>query len=1085
LDFFPLTIFPQGSLSSSVIPTVLVGVFVVCFFNMRLGWVMTGLIVPGYLVPLILIKPWAAGVVFLEAFTTYFLVWFFSEYSSRFAPWANLFGRDRFFALLLCSILVRLLFDGLLLPAAGAWANDYLQIGFDYRNQLHSFGLIIVALIANQFWKTGFVKGLWPLFVTVGITLLIVRYGLMALTNFSLSNVGYLYEDMASSILATPKAYIILISTAYLASRMNLKYGWDFNGILIPALLALQWYQPMKILATLVEAGLILILASWLLKTAWLQKTSIEGASKLLLFFNVSFAYKFVLGYVILWWFPAIKVTDYYGFGYMLATLMALKIHDQAIFVRLTRATIQISFTAVIIASVIGFGLTRLPISTWLSASTIDSEQLVETNTLKLEASLSELLKQEQVRLYQTKANSSFVLPQVADIENFSTAISLLKKYINTAEDIYLQQASIHLSKANYQLGIVQNRYLYLREKEDMKGWGTYVIDMKSESQLSLAVPATLDEISILGASVALFQSLEAKSLAISGSSRHERADIGADVLQNRQSFFHQFHRIFNRNDSLQVRAYSDETARQLLGQRRLEGNFDIKGLETTLWVKQQFPESLDLVHLKKLIDQFQVDWDDSPFVNIQRDLSNSGFAELFLTQEDIRKLMFRPMLLDMHVSVIEKDLSIEGYLQDWILSRKGLIASKGSELYIPPNPEDLLFFDEQVLTPLIAAEKKFQLDGNIWSAQNIDDLRVINRAARIIGYQVIRYHHRKSGQEYLLLTEREDVTARHWGTYVLRVGESAPYIIQVTRPIYEINSFEYGVALYERFKAKYLMLSTSHPYANADGSANLISIDNKVNLFNLFNQVVLRESLNADMMVVSSRAFTYYPDKPIPEADVLLAFSQGRVQQQNLTPLESLLISTIKSDGMTIKLVDGSSDTIGYEVGTIAQSLYLRATENKSFAVLWMSPDARFSYKQQSENTWQIAQFSAMDIAIKDIDLALYMSEQHFFSSVQLDEVLKDNIATYIESPDVIRLEQIKNKSTQLGYTLQRLLDISSKQAFISIHDKDGNLLAVANLSPRTKRARNISLEPSSGRTQDITNFIDQREFWLLGRHN
>ncbi|MCH9697130.1 MAG: poly-gamma-glutamate biosynthesis protein PgsC/CapC, partial [Gammaproteobacteria bacterium] len=97
MDIFPVSIFPISSLASSIIPVVWVGMFVVCFFNLRLGWVLSGLIVPGYVVPLILVKPWSAAVIFLESIITYGLVWLFSEYLSRKAPWCNFFGRDRFF----------------------------------------------------------------------------------------------------------------------------------------------------------------------------------------------------------------------------------------------------------------------------------------------------------------------------------------------------------------------------------------------------------------------------------------------------------------------------------------------------------------------------------------------------------------------------------------------------------------------------------------------------------------------------------------------------------------------------------------------------------------------------------------------------------------------------------------------------------------------------------------------------------------------------------------------------------------------------------------------------------------------------
>lgn len=73
----------MGSLAASVDAAVWVGVCVVCFFNLRLGWVLSGLVVPGYLVPLLLTRPWSAAAVVVEAVVTYVVVWFFSEGCAR------------------------------------------------------------------------------------------------------------------------------------------------------------------------------------------------------------------------------------------------------------------------------------------------------------------------------------------------------------------------------------------------------------------------------------------------------------------------------------------------------------------------------------------------------------------------------------------------------------------------------------------------------------------------------------------------------------------------------------------------------------------------------------------------------------------------------------------------------------------------------------------------------------------------------------------------------------------------------------------------------------------------------------------
>jgi len=122
MNWFPLEIFPYGSLSASVITTVWIGVCVVAIFNLRFGWVLSGLVVPGYLVPLLIIRPVTAGVIILESIITYALVYWFSErMSAKTGWWCSMFGRDRFFLLVVASIGVRILFDSAILPWLGAF----------------------------------------------------------------------------------------------------------------------------------------------------------------------------------------------------------------------------------------------------------------------------------------------------------------------------------------------------------------------------------------------------------------------------------------------------------------------------------------------------------------------------------------------------------------------------------------------------------------------------------------------------------------------------------------------------------------------------------------------------------------------------------------------------------------------------------------------------------------------------------------------------------------------------------------------------------------------------------------------------
>jgi gamma-polyglutamate biosynthesis protein CapC len=1086
VNLFPLDIFPQGSLSSSIIPVVWVGLSVVCFFNLRLGWTLSGLVVPGYLVPLILIKPWAAGVVLVESVFTYFLVWVLSEYLSRWAHWCNFFGRDRFFALIVGSVVVRLVFDGWLLPELGAWATSYWHIAFDYRSNLHSFGLVIVSLIANQFWKTGFIKGLIPLTVTLALTLLIVRYGLMELTNFSLSNIGYLYEDMATSILATPKAYIILVSTAFLASRMNLYYGWDFHGILIPSLLALQWYQPIKILATIIESCIILWAVMLLLKTPLLSKMTIEGSRKLLLFFNVSFVYKILLGYAIITWFPLLKVTDYFGFGYLLSTLMAVKIHDKAIFARLTRATLQTSLTAVVAASLIGFTLTLLPLSKLFTSSDVDIAPAVSKPISGEAQNLASLLQQEQVNLYQSKLTDKFNVPLAAEIDIFTSALKQLQAFLKQPDDLKLQQAAMNLEKVNYRLERVDNgRYLYLHEQTPQRGWGAYVLDTQAQSELALEIPDPLDEAGIFNAGVGLFNGFASRSLAISGNSRKSGTEVFADALNGPQSFFQVFHRVINRHNSLQLRTYNTEMARQVLGVRRASAATELAGVSSSLWVKERLPESLDLTKLKQLLNHYEINWAEPPYHNQQRELSRYGFAELILTRQDLRKLLLSSLLLTQKASVqnVEQALSIEGYLQEWILNRKQDIAPKGSQLYQSPKQEELLFLDEQVLKPLLKIIAHAALaQGNV-SAFG-DELQAIAQAADIMGYQLIKYRDRLKQQDYFVLAEQGDKPLRHWGMYVFRLGAGNSYVVQIPRPLYEINTFEYGVVIYERLQAQALMIGTTHPYANFDGSADLINPDNKLSVFNLVSQVLLREARDAELMLINARAFSYRPDRPFSNADVIFSLSEGKVTREQMDRLPRALLTSLESDGMNVQLIDGSEQTSGYEVGSTAQAYYLDTTVNKNFAILWLSPDARAVYKQQSENILQAAQFNSLNIRSLEQELGSYLQQQQAFStSSALDGNFRALLTQYMVEQDVARLQQVVDSAKDKGYLLARALDRNSKQAFLLIHDAAGVPFVLANLAARTQDAAYI--DDKLPLPSQVIEFISQRKTWLLRRDN
>ncbi|MCW5203160.1 poly-gamma-glutamate biosynthesis protein PgsC/CapC, partial [Desulfobulbus sp. US4] len=769
---FILNIFPQGSLAGSVITPIWIGVCIVAWFNLRLGWVLSGLVVPGYLVPLLLIKPWAVCVILIEAVLTYLLVWFFSERLSKVFGFTNLFGRDRFFALLAVSVLVRLGVDTFLLPLLGEYLRTEWGILFDYRNDFHSFGLIITALIANQLWKPGLRTGTMNLVVTVGLTWLVVRFLLMEYTNFSVGSLAYMYENLAASMEAGPKAYIILLTTAYIASYYNLKYGWEYNGIVIPALLALVWYHPAKILVSVLETCIILVLAAAILRLPVFKKITMEGARKILLFFNICFIYKLLLGHLIVHYFPEQRVTDLYGFGYLLTTLMAIKMYDKGTFIRTTRVTLQVSFISLALASLIGFSMTLMP-NFFVTLSAHNAPALpglpafpaLFSSSQQRAKSITEVIRTDQVSLYRNLHRAISPLP--AEMEQFSEALAALKNFRQTKESTALQQARQLLAGLNYGLERVGKQYLYLREQPPGRGWGIYALRLDPTQPLLIEVPAPLDEPGTAGAGAVLFEKFSASALAVAGTHKNAKNN---DVLHSHQSMLHIFQKTFGKSALLQVRGASQGQTQQRQ--------------ETLLWVRSKLPDPLNLTTLRSLTGPFNLRWGTRAQGNLLREDTEARFAELVLSGGGKRALLAGSIFSGEGVISREGELALRGYLQEQL--RKSKLESAAKKTKPSPGPllEELLFFDREVLTPLVRLVRTWPenneltgptgLTGLTGFAMHKDALDNIADAAAVLGYELVHYRHTISGQEYFLLAEPTGQEKRHWGSVVFRLGQGS-----------------------------------------------------------------------------------------------------------------------------------------------------------------------------------------------------------------------------------------------------------------------------------------------------------------------
>ncbi len=314
-----IELFPTSVLDTSILTAVLVGMLLVWFFQEWLGWGFTGLVVPGYLASVLVIQPLTGAVMVAEGVATWLVLVALSDALPRWWPWSPLFGRDRFFLALLSSVGVRLAMEGALFPLLAE--RFQLRIAAE----LHSMGLVVVPLLAYAIWRNGPVRALPRLGVPLLLTWLILDKLLLRLTNLSLGSFELTYEDLALDFVSSPRAYILLLCGAWLGSVTNLRYGWDFGGIIVPGLLALCWLQPERLAATVCEGLIIAMVLRATLKLPALREMNLAGGRLLVLAMLVAYLLKFLLGHILGAGWPGLRLRQLFGFGYLLPALIALR----------------------------------------------------------------------------------------------------------------------------------------------------------------------------------------------------------------------------------------------------------------------------------------------------------------------------------------------------------------------------------------------------------------------------------------------------------------------------------------------------------------------------------------------------------------------------------------------------------------------------------------------------------------------------------------------------------------------------------------------------------------------------------------
>lgn len=1042
-----LHLFPAQALDSSVITTVWVGLCVIAFLNLRFGLTMAGLVVPGYLVPLLLVKPISFVVVLVEAIVTYLLARLLADVLMRATGSCTMFGRDRFFALLLISVFVRAVSDGWLLPMLGEWLSGQ-GFAFDYQNNLYSFGLVIIALTANQFWSSRLVRGLGGFAVYVGLTWLLVRWVLIPFTNFDVSSLGFLYETLATDILASPKAYLILLTTAFLASRMNLLYGWEFSGILVPALLALQWFQPGKLLISLVETVIIFALGHLVLRMPLFRRMNMEGARLLLLFFTVGYIYKLLLGHALLWLAPGVKASDFFAFGYLISTLLAVKMHQRQLTWQLARTTMQTSLTGVAVASVVGYVLVLAMPGNPAAAAAAAVRAGPPTADARPEVTLVDALVARKRGLYAAEESTALLAYAPSDLEAFERGSRAALRYRDDRDPKWLDRARHELDRGGFVLER-QHGWLLIADQVPERGSGLYGINLAPKTTLAVQVPMPLDEPGVFEAGAQLAESDAHAVFAAAGSRSRRLPEQRSNALMNPGLPFGRFHRLVAAGGTLQVRGMNTEPGTDP---------------PSELWVQRRVPDGVSLGQVSQRVGHLQLRWGRRPAANALRDSTSAPFAELLLSRPSRLRLIART-IAPLTFQRVGQGQRIEGFLHAWLIERRNAISPAGSGRYQPPQLGDLLFLQAEILDPLyrVAAQ---------WGRQRDEaQLQAINAAAASIGYEVLLHRHLRTGEEHAILTEQPGSQTRHWGTVVVRMGEANPYLVEIPRPLVETSSFEYGTQLARRLKARALIISGAHFAVHADGSGNVLDPKNPRTAYNLAHQIFTQAiGQRAWVLQVRGRRDQAGAAAAI---DVVASFG-GRPAAAADRDRVQRLLATLQEDGKRAAVAGSSAAARVYGAHDDAQSEFTRQLDGPRSLTLWVAASARRDYRSALLSDPDKDRFEALDIPTETLDVQARLLQARFGPG--LDRVARARVDDYVRTRNITALH---GAIATPGLHATRLLDLDSGRAYLELRGAGEVVVGVRKLDALSQGERQVSANsPPRLRAE----FMFDAHAWLLG---
>jgi|GEM_PF-4483588 len=1023
-----LAIFPSRGLDNSILIPIYIGLLIHAFFIESLGWSYAGLVVSGYLASVFAIAPEAGLVISVEIITTYAIVYFISEFFSKRRWWHSFFGRERFLFFFIISLLVRLIYEVWLFHGLAGLAVDFIGMPLEAASRLYGIGLVIVPLASHAMWRPGFRRGLIEVAVPVALTYLILMYVLVPYTNFSIANFELTFQDLALDFTSSPKIYITLILGMLIAARFNLRYGWDFNGIMIPSLLAVSWYMPWKILATVVEASLVAFIAFLVSSLPVFRRTTLQGIRRLLLIFTIGLGLKFVVGFYMADAYPGFMVSDLFGFGYLLPSLIALNIWENRSWALVIGPTIFTSLLAFLAGNIVGLGLYKI--------DELFIEEVVPAGQEK--KSLQVIVSEEplaSLRLASVQALP--VLPEDFGAagtasriryQNILAATRKMAQEVDPTQGVFgiTEKFSRELRRLNLSLSFVkmkasdgsERNTLVLRERldsssMDRRGWPVAVLVVGCSDGMLMEVPYPYEEPVSLDAAIMLFTDMQACTMLVNGW-RSYRSEEQA-VLHRIGSPFALAHDMLGHNAIVQVRS-SNGTS--------------------TVYVRSRMPSVFKLDIFKKRFPEYRMVWhryDDSSPLGAS-DLTD--FIEVVLNPEDVYRLAPAS-----EADKVETELSALAWLRKMHTDNPDLIAAPLSERYHVPNSCQMDYLQEMIIKPIRQALGR----GKPETAE-LENLRhYLNMRAAALNYELKAFDADAQRRIEWLLVEPESQNG--WGTYLFR-SESSPWVIEVPRPLIESRSLPVGMDLYGRLDASALFIAGADLQARRDGMSDITRIDNPINPFQAAHRGIYPIDVSLSLpWILQVRGMS--PIHSISK-DALVSLAVDLPDDAPRDFMAQALADDLNRQGWDFEFYDGRYSQIGLKAVDNLQMRYSAALTQGGAATLWISSEMRREEADLEAYRKKTAQIGYLKLEEQNNSLEAVLAQAEETSEKAIGtQTLQalTRLEKFAAQNNISYLLAAKELASETTYALQILNDSVSGKSFFILTDKaSGIRCAVRN---------------------------------------